>query len=205
MQSLKIHAFVQTTVRLSGKSVATPKVRLGPPWSLPTSHRDLTFSSSGRGGTAVRFLVGWGPRRSTTRSTIVMNHSDKFRKILVVVGAILFMASNAFATRSREYLETIEIDDFCIAHPKNHQGFWVAHIKDPAGFYHTVTVGSHIGKNYGVITKITNDTVEVIELILEEPSGRWIERPLTLKVWRDPLQPCQTQRSIGRGKLRHAN
>jgi len=134
-----------------------------------------------------------------------MNHNDKFRKILIVVGVVLLMASNAFATRSREYLETIEIDDLCIAYSKNHQGFWVAEIKDPAGFYHTVTVGSHIGKNTGTITKITNDTVEVIELILEEPSGNWIERPLTLKVWRDPLQSCRTQRSIGRGKQRRAD
>ena len=29
-------------------------------------HRGLTFSSSGRGGIAVRSLVGWWPRRSTT-------------------------------------------------------------------------------------------------------------------------------------------
>ena len=115
------------------------------------------------------------------------------------------MVSNAFAITSREYLETIEIDDLCIAYSKNHQGFWVATIKDPDGYFHTVMVGSHIGKNYGLVTKITNDTVEVIELVLEDSSGNWIERPLTLKVWRDQLQLCRTQRSSGRGKQRRAD
>ena len=33
--------------------------------ALPSSHRGLTCSSSGRGGTAARFLVGLGPRPST--------------------------------------------------------------------------------------------------------------------------------------------
>ncbi len=104
------------------------------------------------------------------------------KKILIAVVAVLLMASNALATRSLAYLETIDIKDLCIAFPKNHQGFWVAKVKDPEGYYHTVTVGSYIGKDFGRIMKITNDTAEVVEIILDESTGEYVERPLTLQV-----------------------
>ena len=82
-----------------------------------------------------------------------MSHSDTIKKILIAVGAILLMASTALATTSREYLETIDVNDLCIVFPKNHQGFWVARIKDRDGYYHLVTVGSYIGKNFGRWTR----------------------------------------------------
>ena len=104
------------------------------------------------------------------------------KKILIAVAAVLLMASNALATRSLAYLETIDIKDLCIAFPKNHQGFWTASVKDPDGHYHTVIVGSYIGKDSGRIMKISNDTVEVVEIILDESTGEYVERPLTLQV-----------------------
>jgi hypothetical protein len=68
--------------------------------------------------------------------------------------------------------------DLCILYPKNHQGFWVAKVKDPDDHFHTVIVGSYIGKNYGRIMKISNDSVEVVEII-QDGAGGYIERPLT--------------------------
>ena len=103
------------------------------------------------------------------------------KKILIAVGAVLLMASNAFAETSREYLESFDINDLCIAYPKNHQGFWTASVKDPDGHLHTVIVGSYIGKNNGRIIKIDNYTVEVVEII-EDGAGGYVERPLTLQV-----------------------
>ena len=103
------------------------------------------------------------------------------KKILIVVGAVLLMASSAFAETSREYLESFDINDLCIVYPKNHQGFWVAEVKDPTGHFHKVIVGSYIGKNSGRIIKISNDTVEVVEII-EDGAGGYVERPLTLQV-----------------------
>ncbi len=104
------------------------------------------------------------------------------KKILIAVAAVLLMASNVFAETSREYLEKFDIKDLCIAFPKNHQGFWVAKVKDPEGYYHAVTVGSYIGKDSGRIMKISNDTVEIVEIILDESTGEYVERPLTLQV-----------------------
>ena len=103
------------------------------------------------------------------------------KKILIVVGAVLLMASNAFAETSREYLESFDINDLCIVYPKDHQGFWVATVKDPDDHFHTVIVGSYIGKNYGRIMKISNDSVEVVEII-QDGAGGYVERPLTLQV-----------------------
>ncbi len=103
------------------------------------------------------------------------------KKILIAVGVVLLMASNAFAETSREYLESIDINDLCIMYPKNHQGFWVANVKDPDGRFHTVIVGSYIGKNYGRIMKISNDSVEVVEII-QDGAGGYVERQLTLQV-----------------------
>ncbi len=118
------------------------------------------------------------------------------KKILIAVGAVLLMASNALATRSLAYLETIDIKDLCIVYPKNHQGFWVASVKDPDGHYHTVIVGSYIGKDSGRIIKISNDTVEVVEII-QDGVGGWVERPLTLQVACPNIPPCANSPSDG--------
>ena len=119
------------------------------------------------------------------------------KKILIAVGAVLLMAPNALATRSLDYLETIDIEDLCVVFPKNQQGFWVAKVKDPDGHYHTVIVGSTIGKNSGRIMKITNDTVEVVEVVLDESTGDYVERPLTLQVACPSIPPCANSPSDG--------
>ena len=103
------------------------------------------------------------------------------KKILIAVGAVLLMASSAFAETTRAYLESFDINDLCIAYPKNHQGFWVANVKDPDGHFHKVIVGSYIGKNNGRIIKIDNYAVEVVGII-EDGAGGYFERPLTLQV-----------------------
>ncbi len=126
------------------------------------------------------------------------------KKILIAFGAVLSMASNALATRSYDYLatrsydylETIAIKDLCLVFPKNHQGFWVASVMDSDDYFHTVTVGSYIGKNFGRITKITNDTVEVTEIIPDMVGG-YVERPLTLQVACPNIPPCANSPSDG--------
>ena len=125
-----------------------------------------------------------------------MSHSDTINKILIGLGAVLLMASNAFATRSLEYLETIDLNDLCIVYPKNHQGFWVARVIDSNGFWHTVTVGDFIGKKFGRITKITSDTVEVHEVV-QDKQGEWIEKPLTLEVGCPEIPPDACSPSDG--------
>ena len=118
------------------------------------------------------------------------------KKILIAVGVVLLMASSAFAETSREYLESFDINDLCILYPKNHQGFWVAKVRDPDDHFHTVIVGSYIGKNFGRITKISNDSVEVVEII-QDGVGGYVERPLTLEVACLWIPPCANSPSDG--------
>jgi type IV pilus assembly protein PilP len=47
-------------------------------------------------------------------------------------------------------------------------------IKDPKGTLYTVRVGDHIGQNFGTIEKITDDGLEIKELI-QDSSGEWTE------------------------------
>lgn len=51
---------------------------------------------------------------------------------------------------------------------------WVV-IKAPDGTVHRAKVGEHMGHNYGMVTKITEEKVSLIELI-QNPLGEWIER-----------------------------
>ncbi len=128
-----------------------------------------------------------------------MSQSDTIKTMLIAVAAILLMVSNAFAETPRHYLETIDIKDLCIAYSQNRQGFWIATIEDPDGYLHTVTEGSLIGKNYGRIMKITNDTEEVRENIWrkDKSTGDSVERPLTLQVACPMIPPRANAPSVG--------
>ena len=51
---------------------------------------------------------------------------------------------------------------------------WVV-IQAADGTVHRAMVGDHMGQNFGMITKITEEKVELVELI-QGPTGQWIER-----------------------------
>lgn len=47
-------------------------------------------------------------------------------------------------------------------------------IKDPKGVLHTIQVGGRIGQNYGKVTAIREDGLEIKEL-MQDASGEWME------------------------------
>lgn len=49
----------------------------------------------------------------------------------------------------------------------------------PDGAVHRVRVGTHIGQNYGLVTRITEDKVRITELI-QGPTGQWVQREASL-------------------------
>ncbi len=49
----------------------------------------------------------------------------------------------------------------------------------PDGSAHRVRVGTHIGQNYGLVTRITEDKVRITELI-QGPTGQWVQREASL-------------------------
>jgi type IV pilus assembly protein PilP len=58
-------------------------------------------------------------------------------------------------------------------------GFYEAFIQDGLGEVHRVKVGNHLGRNYGRVVSISEDQLQLMEIV---PSGNggWIERPQTL-------------------------
>jgi type IV pilus assembly protein PilP len=52
-------------------------------------------------------------------------------------------------------------------------------IQAPDGSVHRAKTGDHVGQNSGLVTKVTEEKVDLIELI-QGPLGDWIEREATL-------------------------
>ena len=49
----------------------------------------------------------------------------------------------------------------------------------PDGSVHRVRVGTHVGQNYGLVTRITEGKVRITELI-QGPTGQWVQREANL-------------------------
>ncbi len=54
-------------------------------------------------------------------------------------------------------------------------------IQAPDGTVHRVKTGEHMGQNFGLITKVTEEKVDLIELI-QGPTGDWVERDASLSL-----------------------
>lgn len=57
---------------------------------------------------------------------------------------------------------------------------WVV-IQAPNGAVHRAKVGDHMGQNFGRVTKITEEKVDLVELI-QNPVGDWVEREAKLAI-----------------------
>ena len=84
--------------------------------------------------------------------------------------------------RAKEYLETFSLDSLImvgtIAWDADHLS---ALVKDPNDMIHRIKEGNYLGQNDGKITKISPQTIELLEII---PDGqeRWIEVPRIIKL-----------------------
>lgn len=94
-----------------------------------------------------------------------MNLSIVSRTIIL---ATLIFISESFAMRPMSYLEKYDPQDLsyirmqsceCGSRPS-----YFATVLDPEGLPHTVHVGSYVGKNYGMIKQIKEESIKVIEL-----------------------------------------
>lgn len=55
-------------------------------------------------------------------------------------------------------------------------------IKDPEGIVHRIREGNFLGENYGKIQRITEDRIDLRELVPDDKSGRWKERDAYLSL-----------------------
>ena len=81
--------------------------------------------------------------------------------------------------RVREPLESFPLDGLkmsgTLGMAKGMEGL----VRDPDGVVHRVHVGNYLGQNYGRITSINEDHIELVELVPND-SGGWMERQATI-------------------------
>lgn len=81
--------------------------------------------------------------------------------------------------RPREPLEAFPLDGLKMSGTlglgSNVEGL----VRDPDGVVHRVRVGNYLGINYGRITSINEDRIELVELV-PNGTGGWMERPAEL-------------------------
>lgn len=82
--------------------------------------------------------------------------------------------------RAREPLESFPLDSLdmvgTLGIGKDVEGL----IKDPGGTIYRVRIGNYMGQNYGHITAIDENHIELVELIQSEPGSSWTERQATI-------------------------
>lgn len=81
--------------------------------------------------------------------------------------------------RPREPLEAFPLDGLkmsgTLGLAKSMEGL----VRDPDGVVHRVRVGNYIGQNYGRITAIAEERIDLVELV-SNGSGGWMERAATM-------------------------
>lgn len=80
--------------------------------------------------------------------------------------------------RRKEELESYTLDSLRMAGTVKKDGIWGL-IKAGDGTIHRVRVGNHLGKNYGKIIRITDDKIELMEIVPDKP-GTWREQQASL-------------------------
>jgi type IV pilus assembly protein PilP len=58
--------------------------------------------------------------------------------------------------------------------------FWAV-VQAPDGTVHRLEIGNHLGQNFGRVTKITEEKVDLVELI-QGALGEWVEREASLAI-----------------------
>jgi type IV pilus assembly protein PilP len=83
--------------------------------------------------------------------------------------------------RPREFLEQFPLDTLTmvgtLASPARNSNFGLVQTAD--GRIHRVTVGNHMGQNYGRIMSITDSEIQLVEII-SDGLGGYLERPAAI-------------------------
>ncbi len=81
--------------------------------------------------------------------------------------------------RRKEPLEEYPLDALKMAGTLSRGKQTWAVVQAPDGTVHRVKVGDHLGQNFGTVTRISDDKVDLIELT-QGPAGDWVEREVNL-------------------------
>jgi type IV pilus assembly protein PilP len=81
--------------------------------------------------------------------------------------------------RRREPLEEYPLDSLKMVGTLTRANQSWAVVQAPDGAVHRAKIGDHMGQNFGRVKKITDNRVDLVELI-QNPLGEWIEREANL-------------------------
>ncbi len=84
-------------------------------------------------------------------------------------------------TRSKEELETYELDTLRMVGTINQEGQLWGLIRANDGTIHRVRIGNYVGRNYGKIIRIKENQIELLEIIPDSPGG-WRERKAAIEL-----------------------
>jgi len=81
--------------------------------------------------------------------------------------------------RRKEILENYPLDGLYMVGTYLQENSYRGLIEDPEGVVHFVSIGEHIGQNYGEIVQINDDQVDVSEWV-SDGLGGWIKREASI-------------------------
>ncbi len=86
-------------------------------------------------------------------------------------------------TRAKEALEQYPLDALTMVGTlQKGKDIWaIIRVRSAGGEMHRVKVGNHMGRNYGMITEVTEDKIALVELV-RSSLGDWIEREASIKL-----------------------
>ena len=83
------------------------------------------------------------------------------------------------ANRTKQPLEMFALDSLKMVGTVGTGASLEVLIKDPGGVIHRVHSGEYMGQNYGHITNIGDDHIDLVELV-SNGNGGWMERPASI-------------------------
>jgi type IV pilus assembly protein PilP len=81
--------------------------------------------------------------------------------------------------RSKEPLEMFALDSLKMVGTVGGGASMEVLVKDPGGVIHRVRRNEHMGQNYGRVTAIAEDHIDLVELV-SNGNGGWMERPASI-------------------------
>lgn len=83
------------------------------------------------------------------------------------------------ANRAKQPLELFSLDTLKMVGTLGLGSGMQVLVKDPGGVIHRVNVGEYMGQNYGHVTAISDDHIDLVELV-SNGNGGWMERPASI-------------------------
>ncbi len=83
------------------------------------------------------------------------------------------------ANRPKQPLEMFALDSLKMVGTVGMGAGMEVLIKDPGGVIHQVHKGEYMGQNYGHVTAISEDHIDLVELV-SNGNGGWMERPASI-------------------------